>query len=234
VRQRVPVTKKRDGNSTDNSNSQYAALGLRACHDAGIDLPREVVEKARKWLVDAQQKEEGGAAKNGVATGPGDAPPRGWSYGASGTPYGSMSAGAIGSICIYDYILDGEKRLSWKGDKSVLSGLSWLAQNFSPTGNPNVDKAVGATYSLIPDGAMFYYYLYAVERTGLLFGTERFGAHEWYPEGAAVLLKTQLPDGSWPNADTHRKSTWETSFAILFLRRATRPLQDVASEDKKK
>lgn len=232
VRRRVPVTKKRDGAAADNSNSQYAALGLRACHDAGIDLPKDAVVLARKWLVDCQAKEEAGAGM--VATGGVAAPPRGWSYTPEKLVYGSMTAGAIGSVCIYDYILDGEKALSWKRDPAVLSGIAWLAHNFSPAGNPGVDKAIGNSYSLIPDGAMYYYYLYAVERTGLLFGTEKFGAREWYPEGANALLKAQQADGSWPAADVHRKAVWDTCFSILFLRRATRPLLDVASEDSKK
>ena len=232
VRRRIPVTKKRDGAASDNSNSQYAALGLRACHDAGIDLPKDAIVLARKWLLDCQAKEEGGAGKDGVATGGIAAPPRGWSYTPDRMPYGSMTAGAIGSVCIYDYILDGEKSLSWKRDASVLSGIAWLAHNFSATGNPGVDK-VAPGYSLVPDGAMYYYYLYAVERTGLLFGTEKFGAREWYPEGANVLLKAQQPDGSWPPTDTHRNAVWDTCFSILFLRRATRPLMDVASEDRK-
>lgn len=233
VRHRVAVAKKRDGAASDNSNSQYAALGLRACHDAGIDLPKDAIALARKWLLDCQAKEEAGAGKDSVATGGIAAPPRGWSYTPDKLVYGSMTAGAIGSVCIYDYILDGEKSLSWKRDASVLSGIAWLAHHFSPTGNPNVDKAVGNSYSLVPDGAMYYYYLYAVERTGLLFGTEKFGAREWYPEGAAVLLKAQQADGSWPPTDTHRKAVWDTCFSILFLRRATRPLMDVASEDSK-
>ncbi len=231
VRNRVAVTKKRDGAAADNSNSQYAALGLRACHDAGIDLPKDAVTLARKWLIDCQAKEEGGS--NAVATGGIAAPPRGWGYTPSHLVYGSMTAGAIGSICIYDYILDGEKALSWKRDPAVLSGIAWLAHNFSPAGNVGVDKAVGGNYSLIPDGAMYYYYLYGVERTGLLFGTEKFGAREWYPEGAALLLKNQQANGSWPAADTHKNAVWDTCFSILFLRRATRPLQDVASEDSK-
>jgi hypothetical protein len=41
------VVKRRDGPKTgDNSNSQVAALGLRACRDAGIELPRAVLERA--------------------------------------------------------------------------------------------------------------------------------------------------------------------------------------------
>jgi hypothetical protein len=147
--------------------------------------------------------------------------------------YGSMTAGAIGSVCIYDYILGRREGLvlearSGGGERHRVAGAQ-----LSPTGNPGIDKAIGAQYSLIPDGAMYYYYLYAVERTGLLFGTEKFGAREWYPEGANALLKAQQADASWPPADIHRKAVWDTCFSILFLRRATRPLLDVASEDSK-
>ncbi len=50
VRQRIPVKQQRQmSGGGDNSNSQYAALGLRACHDAGIVLPKEVVERAADW-----------------------------------------------------------------------------------------------------------------------------------------------------------------------------------------
>src|SRR6185295_18630238 len=46
---RLTVEKRRNGPPTgDNSNSQYAALGLRACHDAGITLPKETVIKPAK------------------------------------------------------------------------------------------------------------------------------------------------------------------------------------------
>ena len=65
------------------------------------------------------------------------------------------------------------------------------------------------------------------------YGTDRFGAHDWYAEGAAWLLETQRPDGSWLTANAKGgQGVWDTCFAILFLRRATRPLIDVASEDR--
>jgi hypothetical protein len=53
----------------------------------------------------------------------------------------------------------------------------------------------------------------------------------------ATLLATQWPDGSWTiyasdKPDEYSWNTWNTCFAILFLKRATRPL--VASEDTKK
>jgi hypothetical protein len=55
VTRKIPVRKSRDGIAAgDNSNSQYAALGLRACHDAGIVIPREVFTQARAWWVESQ------------------------------------------------------------------------------------------------------------------------------------------------------------------------------------
>jgi hypothetical protein len=63
------------------------------------------------------------------------------------------------------------------------------------------------------------------------------GAHEWYPEGAEFLLAKQRAGGTWsgdslmsllPDAGP------DTCFAILFLRRATKPVRDVASVDPRK
>jgi hypothetical protein len=221
---KLKVTKKRDGPDVGcNSNAQYAALGLRACFDAGILLPQEAISLARKWWVDSQYAGAGAAS--------GDA--RGWCYRYKGAkecraadrPYASMTAGGVGALAIYDFIL-GKNR---KSDPSILKGLAWLTKNYSITEHigpcENSDEK---------PAAYLYYYFYALERAGTLCGIEQFGAHEWYSEGAALLLAAQRADGSWKG--THMTyadpTTWDTCFAILFLRRATRPLEDVASEDK--
>jgi hypothetical protein len=241
VKNKVKVEKKRDGVANDNSNSQYAALGLRACHDSGILLPSAVIDKALEWWKAAQKDEkapeepliEGGVngpekpAKSGATVASSvvqnKAMPQGWCYVNHGEhkAYGSMSAGAVGSLAIYLYIKDNDegKKKSWKRDKDVHEGLQWLAKNFSVTYNPGPyehgDKAENSQHQ-------YYYYLYALERAGMLYGTEIMGAHKWYPEGAKVLIANQKADGSWPGG------TVETCFAILFLKRATRPL-DVAT-----
>lgn len=100
-----------------------------------------------------------------------------------------------------------------------------MARNFNVTKNPgNQEGGEG-------QGGWLYYWLYAVERAGIFYGTEMLGGHEWYVEGARMLLEAQKPDGSWmtPGAD---HAIWDTCFAILFLRRATRPLVDVESVDR--
>jgi hypothetical protein len=67
---------------------------------------------------------------------------------------------------------------------------------------------------------------------GMFTGHEKLGKHEWYPEGAAVILERQRPDGSWIDVPLGNEAVWDTCFSILFLRRATRPLGDVASVDR--
>ena len=47
-----------------------------------------------------------------------------------------------------------------------------------------------------------------------------------------MLLDAQEADGSWGFKSDIDSPVWDTCFAILFLRRATRPLNDVASVDK--
>ena len=214
VKQTIKITKKRDGIPNDNSNTQYAALGLRACHDAGILLPPEVVDRAMKWWRDSQMDER--SNEGGVTTG-------GWCYHGRHepyAPYGSMTAGGVGGLVILDYIKSGKN--GWQADKDVQEGLRWLAKNFSVTYNPGPCEHSGQTNGR----GHYYYYLYALERAGILYGTEHFGGHEWYPQGAKVLLEAQKADGSWGGAEEDG-----TCFAILFLRRATRPLVDVATVD---
>lgn len=208
----------------DNSNSQYAALGLRAAHDAGVLVPQEALELARKWWETNQQGAKAGE-KPDVATGPKvSAAPRGWDYSKAGTsnekPFGSMTAGAVSAVVIYDYLLKRE----WKPDPVVQSGLAWLDENFSVTTNPQK----------YPE--FQYYYLYALERVGMLTSAGMIGSHDWYREGANYLLGAQAADGSWRGGSPFKgqeeaQSVWDTCFAILFLKRATRSL-DVASVDR--
>ena len=233
VRNLVAVKKKRDGTGNDNSNSQYAALGMRACHDAGIIIPRDVTELSIRWWRGCQKNENGVRAEPleldatfAGGSGPGStaaamrvmAEPQGWCYGNHDghKAYGSMTAGSVGSICIWLYIRDNDegRRKSWKLDKDVHKGLQWMNKNFSVTYNPGPYE-----HGNMEENSQhwYLYYMYALERVGMLYGTERIGSHEWYPEGAKVLLEEQKDNGSWDNVR-------DTCFAILFLKRATRPL----------
>ena len=129
-----------------------------------------------------------------------------------------MTAGGVGSLVIYDYIL----RKDWRKDVEVKLGLTWLARNFSVSGNPGPYEHGNFQENT---KAQQYYFLYALERAGILYGTEKLGGHDWYREGSKELLDTQRLDGAWVSTDEHQ----DTCFAILFLRRATRGLPAIST-----
>ncbi len=246
VTRKIMVKPTREGASDgDSSNSQYAALGLRACFDSGINFPREVALQAKQWWMTTAFKPEKIDLKNepvrqDVITGKGGeaiptAPPVGWCYHRSAicarqnphAPSGGMTGGAVGALCIYDYILG----VKWKTDVYVVGGVNWFANNFTVAGNPGPTEVNGSHPS-----SWFLYYLYALERVGMLYDIRMIGGHDWYAEGATYLLGVQNGDGSWFKSNAQESEwepgsnpTYDTCFAILFLKRATRKFVDVAT-----
>ena len=231
----IQVKRQRPGEADkDHSNMQYMALGLRACHDAGIRFEKTLLQTIYKNWISCQKKGEGekrealrldpprkgglsrprpGATQASYAA---RGKARGWCYGNHDhKAYGSMSAGAVGALCILDYMLGKD----WRKDQNVLDGLQWINKNFSVTGNPGPYEHANFA---VNSKSQYYYYMYGLERAGMLFGTEVIGDHKWYREGAEQLLKDQAGDGGWGSGVV------QTCFAILFLRRATRRL-DVAT-----
>jgi hypothetical protein len=189
----IQITKRQNGPATgDNSNTQYACLGLRACMQARITIPDDVFKLIKTWF-EANQNDDGG-----------------WSYGPKGLPsFGSMTAGALGSLIICDFYLNKLKDTQTvTSNKKIQKGLDWIINNFTVKENPKST----------PPERWHYYWLYAAERLGAFLETETFGPHEWYPKGVEYLLAKQEIDGSW------NKNVVDTCFAILFLKRATPPL----------
>ena len=236
VVRRLQVKKTRSGPAQgDNSNSQYAALGLRACSEAGIKIPVETLQSAAAWWRKCQYVED---ASRGVASGEAG-PARGWCYYDGKTtvnggpccigPYQSMTAGAVSSLIIYDHLLGTD----WKKDIPVRLGLNWLSTYYTVTRNLGMDVAFkAATGGTCPPETYHFYNLYALERVGIISGQEKLGRHPWYADGAKYILGKQKGDGSWTDGTLSSHPTWDTCFAILFLKRATRPLPDVPSEDR--
>jgi len=202
----------------DFSNTQYAALGLRAAYDAGIALPKDGILRAIQAIGAAQQAgppPPGGAAPNL----PSGRKAKGWCYDHPCAcplhrPYGTMTAGTVGALAIFDYILGRDS----KRNTAMLDGLAWLQVHYTVETVPGPIEWEG-----ISNTTYLAYYLYALERAGILTGNEKFGTHGWYADGVRVLLEAQKADGSWA-FDYWTTDTWDTCLALLFLKRATRPL----------
>lgn len=223
----------------DNSNSQYAALGIRACADAHVDVDDPILKRALAWWEGTQQPNgswtyrSDGPKTDTKVEDPPPAPPNPRERRAPPPPprgrpaqkpltevngYGSMTLGAIGSIAIYRKLLN-------KGiqSKQIKKGFDWLGDNFSVKENPNFNTPETRNN-------FYFYYLYSMERTGDLTSTELFGRHDWYLEGARELLRIQKTDGSWKEPSLAEPEVCATCFAILFLRRATEPLIKTGDE----
>jgi hypothetical protein len=125
-----------------------------------------------------------------------------------------MTAGMVSSLAIFEYILGRDSRRN----AAILDGLAWLQVNYTVETVPGPIEWDGITKT-----TYLTYYLYGLERAGILTGNEKFGTRFWYADGVQVLLESQKPDGSWV-VDDWGLPTWDTCLALLFLKRSTRPL----------
>jgi hypothetical protein len=60
------------------------------------------------------------------------------------------------------------------------------------------------------------YFLWSVERVGVIFDLRRIGGKDWYDWGTDIILANQKEDGSWRD---RFPGIPDTCFALLFLRR---------------
>lgn len=189
--------------SGDPSNSQFALLALGAAQDHGIDVEPQVFERAIAYW-------------KSIQTGGG-----GWGYG-GGTPTGSMTCAGIASLIIASgrlgnatsSVTNGQIECCGNADDQldpIQRGLDWLGDHFTVEANPG---GYAATY---------FYYLYAIERTGRLSGRRFLGGHDWYREGAEKLIATQDGfQGFWQGNGWEEDVNVATSFALLFLSKGKR------------
>ncbi len=189
----------------DNSNTQYALLGLNAASEVGIAVDDKVWLLSRQYFEKFQNRDGG------------------WAYTPRHTPStGSMTCAGISSLIItgskkyqgLEY-LEGETiRDCGKGgfNPNLLQGLDWLASHFQ----------VGQNFG---HGQVWkYYYLYALERAGRLSGVRFFGPNDWYRLGAEELVHDQNPlSGFWRGANQESELV-ATSFALLFLAKGRAPV----------
>ena len=202
---------------TDESNSQYAVLALKEARRLKMRVPTKVFEDALDFWVSRQEKdgprvrrheEQGGdgvfEAQRTVARVWDHA--RGWGYRGSEARGSMTAAGVAAAAIVRSELRSRKKRLA--AERAMYDGLAWLGQNFSATGNPGSTR-------------FHYYYLYGLERAGVLGGVVWMGEHRWYAEGARYLVDAQERDGSWVTTEPCGAGVVDPCFALLFLARST-------------
>lgn len=191
---------RRPGDPFDNTNSQWAVLGVYSGVERGIDVPGNYWRRvANYWR--QQQQSDGG-----------------WGYAAElrdgkrfDRPYGSMTAAGVAtlSICRNEDSRGShvEGRTNPPG-QALRKGLSWLEENFSVDANPRKNRE------------WYYLWLFQLQRVGETTGRKYIAGVNWHRRAARRLRKLQNPDGSWG----YGPRTTQTCLALLFLARSEAPI----------
>jgi len=160
------ATAANPGGAFDNSNTQFAVLGLAAAERCGVTLPDGVRTRALDhWR--RSQNNDGG-----------------WGYTKSNSTL-AMTCAGIASLHLLGVPLDthGDKCGEYKTSKPVARGLERLAAQ--------LQGGVGA----VAEGHARYS-LYALERVGMLLELKTIGGTDWYRLGAEFLLSGPAATGN--------------------------------------
>jgi hypothetical protein len=214
---------------SDNSNTQFAVLGLWAArrHGLGVDDALQECEKHFRQT----QRDDGGwgystaepdstpsmtcAGLLGVAAGygarNGAAPPGDGKDKGPGRAGGARPRDVDKALHLLGRWIDANAKAGQAPQVKVADGVGWEWIQPGPGG----ERAP----QLSPANGKFYYFLWALERVAVAYDLEKFGRTNWYDWGAGILLRNQQGDGSWSNGWQWRGPP-DTCFALLFLRRA--------------
>jgi len=200
----IPAPRSPD--HVDNSMTHMAMLALYEAERIGISATADTWKRGLDFWR-RTQNEDGSW---------------GWGPGYPGT--GSMTTAGIactiiasGQLATPDAtVVDGQVQCCGQGtsNDSVHRALQWLERHFSVTHNP------GANYWLS-------YYLYSLERAGRLTARRFIGQHDWFREGAHMLVHRQQSTGAWPSdldEEYRGDPTISTAFSLMFLAKARRPI----------
>ena len=106
---------------------------------------------------------------------------------------------------------------------AVGHGLTQIEAGTVPRRDPDIDRALVALSRHLGEtsGPLNLYFLWTVERVGVLYKLRQINGKEWYAWGADELLTRQLGKGSWRQGVYYGSTELiDTCFALLFLSRA--------------
>jgi Domain of unknown function (DUF4159) len=199
------------GGGADNSNSQYALLGLHAGRQAGASVSQAVWQSIYDFYKQSQQ------------------PDGGWIYSERlnrGTSLTMTIAGLSGLSIASQELEAGTRKLNPDGsdpkcgvyteNEAIRKALAWLAVE---------DRAGDGNRVRFDEKGNAFYNIYGIERAGRLTGQRLLAGHDWYREGCKFLVTIQHEEGSWYRPGVH--DGWapiSTSFALLFLSKGRTPI----------
>jgi hypothetical protein len=211
VRMRRDVAPSRENfqGRGDNSNTQFAVLGLWTARRYGIPVGPALAAAESRF-----RKSQG--------------PDGGWGYVPSARGEANKDTGTTPSMTCaglmvlgMSYAHTAETALAANPnaqlpdlarDPALRGGFAYLAGG--------IGQALGPRGRIMPKTQGYtqtgYYYLWSVERVGVGYNTRIIGNKDWYAWGAAILVASQEADGCWQHEYGY---VVDTCFALLFLKR---------------
>jgi hypothetical protein len=190
----------------DNSNTQFAMLALWAARRHDVPIARAMALVDQRFR--ASQLYNG--AWNYHFHGDGDGKPSMICVGLLGLALGKGSAADFvpKNAKATDPAVAGKRSVGMDGQ--MRKGFESLSPHLQPQ-RPD-GMFLPANVSL--------YFIWSVERVGVLYDLHHIGPYDWYQWGVDLLLPTQLGSGSWQTKSyPGSNATIDTSFALLFLKR---------------
>jgi len=178
----------------DASNSQFALLALAEADRVGARIPAKTWQMADRHFRTTQL------------------PGGGWGYVYHDPDpeeaYGSITAAVLAGLYLCHERLAPSEPPETTADRLAVieRGIDWITQRFTLKENPN--RAL----------AWYYFWLYSLERLGVISGRRTFGDHDWFQEGVELLVRGQRPDGRWTDR------LYYDALCLLFLVKGDRPL----------
>lgn len=186
---------------TDNSNTQFAILGLLAAENH--DVPMERAMSLLDWRFRNSQT-----------------PQFGWNYRPKWPTTPSMTAAALMGLALKHGLLLPNRRgrgrnIAVHDDEVVHRGFTTLKALLE-------DYYAGFVLNRTPLDKLDLYCLWTIERVAVLYNLRALDSLDWYGSGVQLLLPLQRDDGSWSPKGTTclEESSVATSFALLFLKRS--------------
>jgi hypothetical protein len=195
----------------DNSNTQYALLGLYAAKQAGVKIEDKVWRAIQDYYTRYQLVE---SPTSGC-----------WAYYNSSKPpanHASFSmtvAGVCGLIIASMGLDESEQKLDpasgvaancgvYSSNSPIAMGMNWIGAHF------DFESAKSSFYNI-----------YGIERLGRLSGQRFIGRYDWYRQGCEKLIGLQKDNGSIVGSTGIDSSAiLSTSFALLFLSKGRTPV----------
>jgi hypothetical protein len=186
---------------TDNSNTQFAILGLLIAEN--YDVPMERAMSLLDWRF-----------RNSMTL------QNGWNYRPNWQTTPSMTAAALMGLALKHGLLLPNR--NERGRNVVVHDDAILHRGFLTLKDLLENYYAGFALNQIRLDKLDLYCLWTVERVCVLYNLRTLDTLDWYSSGVQLLLPLQREDGSWSPKGTTclEEPPVATAFALLFLKRS--------------